>query len=231
MSATGAGSSMSHPSGACARHSSASRSKPGIPRAATVPERPGGHEVHPDPARPEVARQIPRDRLERGLGDAHPVVDRPRDGRVEVEPDDARPGPHQRLQRRRQRLERERARLERRGRALRRSGHEPPAERVLGRERDRVQRPVDARPSARATTSVNAARSAGLFTSSSSTSTSATAAWRPARSSAAPARSSSARPRLPPRSARSAAWKAIESFVITPVISELLALEDHDRPR
>ena len=47
-------------------------------------------EVHADAARPEVAREVARDALERRLGDAHPVVDRPRDARVEVEPDDRR---------------------------------------------------------------------------------------------------------------------------------------------
>ena len=54
------------------------------------PERAGGDEVHAHAARPEVARQVARRRLERRLGHAHPVVDRPGDRGVEVEPDDAR---------------------------------------------------------------------------------------------------------------------------------------------
>ena len=70
--------------------------------------------------------------------------------------------------------------------------------------------------------SVNADRSSGLFTSSSSTSTSA--------ESRVAARSviRRARPKLvstseaPSSRARSAAWKAIESFVITPVTTSFL---------
>ena len=100
------------------------------------------------PVRPEVARQIARDRLERRLGDAHPVVDRPRHGGVEVESDDARAAGHQRCERTGQRLEREGAGLERLRRRLRRRGHEATAERVLGRERDRVQRTVNPAPGA-----------------------------------------------------------------------------------
>ncbi len=110
-------------------------------------QRAGGHEVHAHAARPEVAGQVARRRLERGLRHAHPVVDRPRDRGVEVEPDDARallgvqvgePGG--------ERLQRERARPERRLGALRRRVEEVAAERVLGRERDRVQDAVEAAP-------------------------------------------------------------------------------------
>ena len=40
-------------------------------------DRPGGHEVDSDALGSEIAREIPRGRLERGFGHAHPVVDRP----------------------------------------------------------------------------------------------------------------------------------------------------------
>ena len=42
-------------------------------------DRPGRDEVDAHAARPEVAREVARDALERRLGDAHPVVDRPGD--------------------------------------------------------------------------------------------------------------------------------------------------------
>src|SRR3954453_4717759 len=54
------------------------------------PERAGGNQVHAHLARAEVAREVARGSLQRGLGDAHPVVDRPGHGRVEVQPDDRR---------------------------------------------------------------------------------------------------------------------------------------------
>ena len=53
-------------------------------------QRPGGHQVHAHAARAEVTRQVARGGLQRGLGHAHPVIDRPRDLGVEVEPDDRR---------------------------------------------------------------------------------------------------------------------------------------------
>ena len=52
---------------------------PGMPRAANVPSGPARNQVHAHAARAEVARQVARGRLQRGLGDAHPVVDRPGD--------------------------------------------------------------------------------------------------------------------------------------------------------
>ena len=54
-------------------------------------DRAGGDEVDANAARAEVARQVARDGLERGLRHAHPVVDRPRDRGVEVQADDAPP--------------------------------------------------------------------------------------------------------------------------------------------
>ena len=121
--------------------------EPGDAAGGDRAERPGADEVHAHAARAEVAREVARGRLERGLGHAHPVVDRPGDRGVEVHPDDARAllgvevgeGDGERL-------ERERARLERGDRALGRRGQELAAERVLGREGDRVQHAVDAAP-------------------------------------------------------------------------------------
>ena len=146
MSATGTGSSTSQPSGAWTRHRSASCLEPRDPACRDRTQRARRYQVHPDPAWPEVTRQIPRDRLERRLGHPHPVVDGPGHAGVEVHPHDAPATVHQRLDRRGQRLERERAGLEGGGRALGRRGHEAAAQRVLGRERDRVQYAVYASP-------------------------------------------------------------------------------------
>src|SRR5262245_58009426 len=53
----------------------------------------GGDEVHANAVGTEVASEIPRRRLQRGLGDAHPVVDGPCDAAVvEVEADDRTAG-------------------------------------------------------------------------------------------------------------------------------------------
>ena len=86
--ATGDGSSVSQPSGACSDQRSASSPKPGMPRAATVSSGPAETRLTRMPLRAEVAREVARGRLQRGLGDAHPVVDRPGDAGVEVEADD-----------------------------------------------------------------------------------------------------------------------------------------------
>ena len=110
-------------------------------------QRAGGHEVHAHAARAEVAREVARGRLQRGLGDAHPVVDRPGDLGVEVEPDDRRALLREEVgEPDGQRLQRERRGLERGDRALDRRVEEVAAERVLGREGDRVQDAVDAAP-------------------------------------------------------------------------------------
>ena len=130
------------PGAPTARRAPRSRGCPGGDRL----DRARGDEVDADAARPEVAREVARDALERRLRDAHPVVDRPGDRRVEVQPDDRAPALHQRRERGRERLERERARLERRDRARRRRVEEAAAERVRGRERDRVQHAVDPPP-------------------------------------------------------------------------------------
>ena len=46
-------------------------------------QRPGRHQVGPDAPRAEVPGEVPVGRLQAGLRDAHPVVDRPRLGGVE----------------------------------------------------------------------------------------------------------------------------------------------------
>ncbi len=53
--------------------------------AAIVRTGPGRHQVDPDAVGPEVARQVARQRLERRLGHAHPVVGGPGHAGVEVE--------------------------------------------------------------------------------------------------------------------------------------------------
>ena len=58
--------------------------------------RTGGDQVHPHLLGAERAGQVAGRRLQGGLGDAHPVVGRPGDGRVEVEPDDRPAVRHQR---------------------------------------------------------------------------------------------------------------------------------------
>ena len=75
-------------------------------------QRAGGHEVDPDPLGPEVAGEVAGGRLERRLRHAHPVVDRPRLGVVEVEADDRAAALHQRQRRDRQRLQRVRRHLQ-----------------------------------------------------------------------------------------------------------------------
>ena len=119
----------------------------GDPARGERPQRARGHEVHAHALRPEVARQVARRGLQRRLRDAHPVVDRPGDRGVEVEPDEARALLGVEVgERHRQRLERVRARAERHLGALGRRLEEVAAQRVLGRERDRVQHAVDAAP-------------------------------------------------------------------------------------
>ena len=63
-------------------------SKPGMLFAATVRIGPAATRLTRMPVGAEVAGEVPRGRLERGLRDAHPVVHRPGLGRVEVEADD-----------------------------------------------------------------------------------------------------------------------------------------------
>ena len=186
-------------------------------------QRAGRNQVHADPARTEVARQVASGRLERRLGDAHPVVHGPRDRRVEVHADDARSLLRVQVgERGAQRLERERARLERRDRAVGGRVQEATAERVLGRERDRVQHAVDAAPARPPAPRASAVRCSVSLTSSSSTSAGS------GRLLAARSVRRRARPKLvstisaPDSWARRATSQAIESLVITPVITSFL---------
>ena len=123
--------------------------------------------------RAEVAREVARDGLERRLAHAHPVVDRPRDAAVEVEADDDAP-PRFLHQRRacRRRAPSARTRLVwKRGRhALPRRVEEVAAERVLRRERDRVQEPVEPSPSVSSAPRCTASTCSGSFESISRTS-------------------------------------------------------------
>ena len=57
----------------------ASSAKPGDAAGGERLDRAGGDEVDAHAVRAEVAGEVARDRLERGLRDAHPVVGRPRD--------------------------------------------------------------------------------------------------------------------------------------------------------
>ena len=55
-------------------------------------DRPGRYQVDPDPVRTEIARQVPRQRLERGFRHPHPVVRGPGHRGVKVESDHRRTG-------------------------------------------------------------------------------------------------------------------------------------------
>ena len=111
-------------------------------------QRAGGDEVRAHAPGAEVAREVTIDRLQRCLGDAGPVVGRPRHAGVEVQADDA--GRLAALEQRqhggRQGLQRERARLEGGDRRGARGLQEPPAQRIGGDEGDRVQQAVEAAP-------------------------------------------------------------------------------------
>ena len=195
-------------------------------------QRAGRDEVDADAVRADVAREVARDGLQRRLADAHPVVDRPGDRRVEVEADDGAAGlAEQRQQVGRQRLEREGARLERRQRALAAASAGSCRRARRAGAKAIACRTPSSRPQRCVSSAATAARSASELTSSSSTSTGS--------GSRAAARSVSrrARPKLvsttsaPSCCACSATCQAIESFVITPVISSLRAVEHHDGHR
>ena len=97
------------------------------------------------PCGPEVAGEVARGRLERGLRDAHPVVDRPGDWRR------CRSRGRRSSRRRsisgsardRERLQRVRRHLQRDGDVVPRRVEEAAAEARLGREADRVQHAVE----------------------------------------------------------------------------------------
>ena len=142
--ATGSASFTSQPSGARSAQTSSNCSKPGMLLAAIVRIGPAATRLTRMLVRAEVAGEVARGGLERGLGDAHPVVDRPRDAAVvEVEADDRAAAGHQRPARDRERLQRVRGDLHRDGDVFPRRGEEPAAEARLGCEPDRVQHAVE----------------------------------------------------------------------------------------
>ena len=96
------------------------------------------------PVRAEVAGQVARGRLERGLGHAHPVVDRPGVAGVEREADDRAARGQQRLGGDRERLERVRGDLQRGRDVVPLAGQEVAAHDGLRREPDRVHDAVEA---------------------------------------------------------------------------------------
>ena len=91
--ATTSVSRTSQPRGARSAQVSSKAAKPGDRLGRHGLDRPGGHQVDPDPVGPEVPGQVAGERLERRLGHAHPVVDRPGHGGVEVEADHRGAGP------------------------------------------------------------------------------------------------------------------------------------------
>ena len=96
------------------------------------------------PVGPEVAGEVARGRLERGLGDAHPVVDGPRDAAVvEVEADDAAAAAISGRHATASAFSEYALDLQRDRDVLPRRGEEPAAEARLGREADRVQHAVE----------------------------------------------------------------------------------------
>jgi hypothetical protein len=109
------------------------------------PQRPGRDQVDPHSLWAEVTGEVPRARLEAGLGHAHPVVARPGHARVEVQAHDRAAAAHQRQRGRRDRLERVRGDLHRGGYVGPPGAQEVPAE-CLFRVgvRDRVQHAVQA---------------------------------------------------------------------------------------
>ena len=172
-SATGLGSRVSQPSGACRSHASARSRSPGCrarPWCARARRRRGSTRT---PARAQVAGQVAVDRLQRGLGHAHPVVDRPGDGGVEVEADDRAAALRALEQRQQRRRRAPSARTRSCGRRARRdsggvSGSSRRA-RPRGRRRSRAGR-RRARPQRSSRSAATASRCAGSLTSSSSTS-------------------------------------------------------------
>ena len=178
-SAVGPASAVSQCSGAIVFQMPASSLKPGIELRRHRADRAGRDEVGADALRAEVAREVAVDGLQRRLRDAHPVIDRPGDLRVEVQADDRRRVAllEQRQHRDGQRLQRVRARGERDLRALDRRVEEVVAERVAGGEGDRVQDAVQ-RPQRSRRSAATAAIWSGSLTSISSTSGGGCRAWR-----------------------------------------------------
>ena len=122
--AVGSASVTSQPSGARSPQPPSTWSKPGMEVAAVVRIGPAETRLTRMPSRAEVAGEVAGGGLEGGLGHAHPVVDRPREGGVEGQPDDGRARAHQRLGGRGEGLEREGGDLHRRGHVLPLRGEE-----------------------------------------------------------------------------------------------------------
>ena len=198
-----------------------------MPLAATVPSGPARDQVHAHALRPEVAREVARDGLERRPW-RRPSSRRParRPCASKSMPDDRAAGLHQRQQRRGQRLQRERARLERLRGALRRRLEEL-ARRARPRARRRSRAGRRRRgPSARAGRRRRRCSCVGLV----DVELEHVDRLRQPRGgalghAAAPGRSRSARPRRPPPGPGAATSQAIESLVMTPVTSSALAGE------
>ena len=106
----------------------------------------GGDEIAADALRAQVFGQIAADALERALGDTHPVVRRPGDGVVEVEPDERAAVGHQWHKRFRERLQRIGADVQRDRYVFPLWCHEIVAETRLWCEANTVQHAVDATP-------------------------------------------------------------------------------------
>ena len=143
---------------------------PGCRPAAGVDDRAGGHQVHADARAAEVARQVAANGLERRLGHPHPVVDRPGHRGVEGRgPPGSPPSGISGASADASALN-EKA-LVRKASAADSGGvsRKSPPSASRGREGDRVERAVDRAP-ARLELAGSAAKSLGVFTSSSSTS-------------------------------------------------------------
>ncbi len=147
MSATGPLSELSHPSGEWVPQDALrvleSWDRPGGDGL----ERPRRDGVDPDPARTELACEIPHDCLERRFRRTHPVIHRPCNACVEGERDDRSTGyRHQRRERRRQRLQRVAAHVKCGADRAPRSFEKAATEAIGGRKADGMNEPVDAAP-------------------------------------------------------------------------------------
>ena len=231
VSATGAGSSTSQPQRRLA-----------LPRVGEVAEardaargeraeRAGGHEVHAHAARAEVAREVAR------RWPPAPPWPRPSSRRPARRP--ARRSPGRRSPRpppgtgpaapTASAFSENARRLERGDRALRRRVEEVAAERVLGREGDRVQDAVDA-PPALAQVRRDRLDVLGLVdVELEHVGRPGRAGWPSGRSSASRGRSRSARSRRRPPGPGAATSNAIDSRLMTPVIRSFLPSEHSQR--
>ncbi len=140
---------MSQPSGARSAHSGSNSLEARDALGGHGAQRPGGHQVDPDPLPAQIAGQVAGAGLQAGLGHAHPVVAGPGHAGVEVEADDRPAAVHQRQRGHGQRLERVGGHLQRGRHVLPPGGQEVAAQRALRRVADRVHHAVQARRRAR----------------------------------------------------------------------------------